>query len=137
MRKVIVKDRAKLVEASRAEKVLPAKMAEGEALRRARNGEARGFENLYQLYSGQVYALCLRMSGNPSAAEELTRETFLQMFRKLRAFRGELRVSAWLRRLTILTVLKYFREKGISPGSWSEIGSPEEDGSFPVELESC
>jgi DNA-directed RNA polymerase specialized sigma24 family protein len=77
------------------------------------------------------------MSGNPSAAEELTRETFLQMFRKLRAFRGELRVSAWLRRLTILTVLKYFREKGISPGSWSEIGSPEEDGSFPVELESC
>jgi RNA polymerase sigma-70 factor, ECF subfamily len=129
--------KCKTVEAQRSAEMTCAEMTEAEALRRARNGEAPGFEHLYRLHSGRVYALCLRMAGSPFTAQRLTRETFLQMFRKLRTLRGELSVSARLHRLTILTVLKEFREEGTSTIPSSEPDGMPADGDFPIELESC
>jgi hypothetical protein len=121
--------KCKTVEAQRSAEMTCAEMTEAEALRRARNGEAPGFEHLYRLHSGRVYALCLRMAGSPFTAQRLTRETFLQMFRKLRTLRGELSVSERL--------LKEFREEGTSTIPSSEADGMPADGDFPIELESC
>src|ERR1700720_5012763 len=54
-------------------------LIEGEAIRLAQAGDAAAFEFLYQLHSRRVYALCLRMVGNPSDAEDLMQEAFLQL----------------------------------------------------------
>src|SRR6266849_5058813 len=64
-------------------------VTEAEAIRLAQAGDAAAFEFLYHLHSRRVYALCLRMVNNPSDAEDLMQEAFLQLFRKIGTFRGE------------------------------------------------
>jgi RNA polymerase sigma-70 factor, ECF subfamily len=82
-----------------------------EAIRLAQQGDAAAFETIYQLHSRRVYALCLRMIGDPVEAEDLTQEAFLQLFRKIQTFRGESAFSSWLHRLTANIVLMRFRKK--------------------------
>ena len=74
----------------------PVAWTEPEAIRLAQAGNAPAFEFLYQLHSRRVYALCLRMVGNPADAEDLMQEAFLQLYRKIATFRGESAFSTWL-----------------------------------------
>ena len=48
---------------------------------RAAGGDVKAFEELYRLNVGRVYALCLRMSGDPGLADELVQEAFLRAVR--------------------------------------------------------
>src|ERR1700730_6836208 len=73
-------------------------------------GDLLPFEELFKLHHGRVYAVCLRMTGNPAEAEDLSQEVFVQVFRKLGSFRGESAFSTWLHRLTVNQVLMYFRK---------------------------
>jgi len=72
---------------------------------RARSGDFGAFEDLYHRHLRGIYALCVRMTANPSRAEELTQETFVRAWRKLDQFRGEGGFGAWLRRLAVNLVL--------------------------------
>jgi RNA polymerase sigma-70 factor (ECF subfamily) len=72
--------------------------------------ELRSFEELFKLYNGKVYSVCLRMTGNTAEAEDLSQEVFVQVFRKLDTFRGESAFTTWLHRLTVNHVLMYFRK---------------------------
>src|SRR5258705_13728269 len=73
-------------------------------------GELRSFEELFKLYNGKVYSVCLRMTGNTAEAEDLLQEVFVQVFRKLDTFRGESAFTTWLHRLAVNHVLMYFRK---------------------------
>jgi RNA polymerase sigma-70 factor (ECF subfamily) len=86
-------------------------MVEAKAIRQACDGDAHAFERLYRLHCRRVYAVCLRITANPTEAEDLTQEAFLQLFRKIHTFRGESRFSTWLHRLTINVVFMRLRKK--------------------------
>lgn len=88
-----------------------AALTETEAIRLAQAGDAEAFEFLYQMHCRRVYALCMRMTGNPAEAQDLTQDAFLQLFRKISSFRGESSFSTWLHRLTVNVVLMRFRRK--------------------------
>ncbi len=75
----------------------------------AARGDVSAFEELYRLNVGRVYALCLRMSGDPSLSEELVQETFVRAWRKLGSFRGASAFSTWLHRVTVNVVLGHRR----------------------------
>ena len=87
------------------------KLTEAEAIHRARDGDAAAFEYLYRLHSRRVYAVCLRMVGDTTEAEDLTQEAFLRLFRKIHTFRGESAFSTWLHRLAVNLVLMRLRKK--------------------------
>lgn len=103
-----------------------------EAIRLAQQGDARAFESIYQLHSRRVYALCLRMIGDPVEAEDLTQEAFLQLFRKIHTFRGESAFSSWLHRLTANIVLMRFRKKRPVSVSLEEITRPDDEQKRPT-----
>jgi len=86
-------------------------LSEAEAIRRAREGDPAAFEYLYRSHSRRVYAVCLRMVGNTTEAEDLTQEAFLLLFRKIHTFRGESAFSTWLHRLAVNVVLMHLRKK--------------------------
>jgi RNA polymerase sigma-70 factor (ECF subfamily) len=89
------------------------KLTEREAIERAKLGDAEAFQFLYDLHKRRVYSLCLRMTGNTAAAEDLTQEAFLQLFRKIGTFRGESAFSTWLHRMAVNVVLMQLRKKGL------------------------
>jgi RNA polymerase sigma-70 factor, ECF subfamily len=88
-------------------------LSESEAIARAKQGDAEAFEVLYNLHKRRVYSLCLRMTANTAAAEDLTQEAFLQLFRKIATFRGESAFSTWLHRMAVNVVLMQLRKKGL------------------------
>ena len=89
------------------------KLSEANAIERAKQGDADAFEALYDLHKRRVYSLCLRMTANTAAAEDLTQEAFLQLFRKIGTFRGESAFSTWLHRMAVNVVLMQLRKKGL------------------------
>ena len=98
----------------------------------AQQGDAAAFETIYQMHSRRVYALCLRMTGDPTEAEDLTQEAFLQLFRKIHTFRGESAFSSWLHRLTANIVLMRFRKKRLVAVSLEELTRPDEERERPT-----
>jgi RNA polymerase sigma-70 factor (ECF subfamily) len=82
-------------------------------VRAAAAGDSDAFEKLYQQHYKRVYAICLRMLGNPAQAEDITQEVFLLVYRKLDSFRGESAFTTWLHRLAVNQVLMYLRKRGI------------------------
>lgn len=106
-------------------------MTEAEAIRLAQLGDAVAFEFLYGLHSRRVYALCLRMVGNPTDAEDLAQEAFLQLFRKIATFRGESAFSTWLHRMTVNVVLMRLRKKSLPAASLEEMTEPDEETGGP------
>jgi RNA polymerase sigma-70 factor, ECF subfamily len=106
-------------------------MTEAEAIRLAQQGDASAFEHIYRLHSRRVYALCLRMVGNPAEAEDLTQDAFLQLFRKIATFRGESAFSTWLHRLSVNVVLMKLRKKTLPETSLEESTDPEDEVNGP------
>jgi RNA polymerase sigma-70 factor (ECF subfamily) len=90
------------------------------------SGGAQPFEEIFQLHHRKVYSICLRMTGNPAEAEDLTQDVFVQVFRKLGSFRGESAFTTWLHRLTVNQVLMHFRKKHIKKEQLTE------DSALPV-----
>ncbi len=109
----------------------PVALTESEAIRLAQAGNAAAFEFLYQLHGRRVYALCLRMVGNPADAEDLMQEAFLQLFRKIGTFRGESAFSTWLHRMTVNVVLMRLRKKSLPTDSLEETLEPDGENSGP------
>ncbi len=75
-------------------------------VRRAQGGDAAAFEQLYRLHAGRVYALCLRLSGDPERAAGLTQDAFVRAWEKLCLFEGRSAFSTWLHRLTVNLVVE-------------------------------
>lgn len=100
-------------------------------IRLAQQGDGAAFEHLYDLHRGRVYGLCLRMVNNPSDAQDLTQDAFLQAFRKIHTFRGESGFSTWLHRLTVNVVLMRFRRKSLIDGSVEEMTEHDEQSDRP------
>jgi RNA polymerase sigma-70 factor, ECF subfamily len=85
-------------------------------------GDTGAFEELYRRHFRRVYALCMRMMGNPTEAEDMTQEVFLQLFNKIGMFRGESAFTTWLHRMTVNQVLMHFRRRKSRPEYTSEEG---------------
>jgi RNA polymerase sigma-70 factor, ECF subfamily len=100
-------------------------------VRLAQQGDAAAFETIYQLHCQRVYALCLRMLGDPVEAQDLAQEAFLQVFRKIHTFRGESAFTSWLHRLTANVVLMSFRRKKVATTSLDEMTDADEESGMP------
>jgi RNA polymerase sigma-70 factor, ECF subfamily len=109
-----------------------------EAIRLAQHGDPRAFEIIYQEHSRRVYALCLRMLGDPIEAEDRVQDVFVLLLRKIHTFRGESAFSTWLHRLAVNLVLMRLRKKSppivpieATPGPDDETFSPSIDIGAP------
>lgn len=104
----------------------------------ARGGEVGAFEQLYRLYAGRVYALCLRLAGDAGEAEELAQDAFVRAWERLGSFRGESAFSSWLHRLTVNVVLGTWRSRGrerkrlVAIDDWARADESDEPRELPL-----
>lgn len=94
-------------------------MAESDAALIARSvlgGDNRAFAALLERHQSMVRGLLLRLTGgNASLADDLAQDTFLQVFRSLRGYRGEAKFSSWLYRIAYNQFLMHKRRQ-LAPG---------------------
>jgi RNA polymerase sigma-70 factor (ECF subfamily) len=109
---------ATLVLSATATNAIPAEKAsqrdepELTLIQRAQQGEEEAFATLFELHKRRV---CLRMTKDVTAAEDLTQEAFLQVFRNIGTFRGDSAFSTWLHRVAVNTVLMNLRRHKSPP----------------------
>jgi RNA polymerase sigma-70 factor (ECF subfamily) len=101
-----------------------------ELVTRACRGDRAAFEDLYRRHVGRVYGLCLRMTGQPESAQDLTQDTFVSAWRSLPGYEGRSSFSTWLHRIAVNAVLAKRR----SPQGRNEISMTDEAGA-QMELE--
>jgi RNA polymerase sigma-70 factor (ECF subfamily) len=81
-------------------------------VRAAQAGDTNAFRAVYEAHVGRVRALCLRMSGDPMRADELTQDVFVRVWERLGTFRGESAFGTWLHRIAVNEVLQTLRATG-------------------------
>jgi RNA polymerase sigma-70 factor (ECF subfamily) len=80
-------------------------------VRRTRAGESRAFGCLVGRYQKPVYNVALRISHNPTDAEDIAQTVFLKAFRKLGSFDDEQRFFSWLYRIAINESINFARRR--------------------------
>ncbi len=103
-------------------KAVPQQPQQAGLVERASRGDVQAFEELYRANSGRVYALCLRMSGDPTVAEDLVQESFIRAWQKLATFRHSSAFSTWLHRVAVNVVLGDRRRMSRREGRVSMVG---------------
>src|SRR5713101_1416355 len=64
---------------------------------RAKSGDLEALEALYRAFETPVYNLALRVLRRPEDAEDVLQETFLEVVRSIKQYRGEGHLWGWIR----------------------------------------
>ena len=78
---------------------------------RARRRDIDALETLFRAFSEPVHTLAWRLCRSREEAEEVLQETFLEITRSIRSFRGEGAIGAWIRRVAVSKALTSLRRR--------------------------
>jgi RNA polymerase sigma-70 factor (ECF subfamily) len=78
-------------------------------------GQAEKFHDLVKRYEQKLYNFSLRMCRNPSDAEDMIQDTFLNVFKYLKNFRYETKFKNWLYKVAASTCIKKRRKSKFAP----------------------
>src|ERR1700743_795223 len=65
-----------------------------------------GFEEIYSLYSPQIFRVCMGYINDHDQAKDLTQETFISVWKNLSSFRNESKISTWIFRIATNNCLR-------------------------------
>ena len=75
------------------------------------NGDRQMQQLLYDKFSGKMYGVCIRYSGNEDDASDILQEGFIKVYNNLDKFRSEGSFEGWIRRIFVNTSIEHFRKK--------------------------
>ncbi len=87
------------------------KMSDEILVERVKRGDYLAFEELVVKYQNRVYGFAYRLTRNRMDAEDTLQEVFLQVYQKIKDFRGESAFSSWLYKITSNAALMKLRKK--------------------------
>ena len=104
-------------------------------LEAAKKGDLKSFESLILRYQGMVYRFLFHFMGNGSDAEDITQETFLNLYRKLSLHNSAQPFSSWLITMARNLAISYHRRRIPTPLAPEIISSAIKDTCSGPELE--
>jgi len=60
-----------------------------------------------------MYSVCMRMINNETDAEDVMQEAFLNAFKKIDTYKGEVSFGAWLKKIVINRSLDYLKKRKV------------------------
>ncbi len=78
---------------------------------RCLDGEQAAARELFRRQQGRVQAALYRILGSNRDMDDLLQETFIQVFKSLKNFRGEARLSTWIDRIAVRVAYRYISKK--------------------------
>ncbi|MDR0729966.1 MAG: sigma-70 family RNA polymerase sigma factor [Prevotellaceae bacterium] len=70
-------------------------------------------KQLYDKYATKMMGVCVRYADNYDAARDLLHDGFIQLFKKIDAYKGEGSFEGWMRKLFVNMALGYLRKKDV------------------------
>jgi len=84
---------------------------EKKTIERIQSGDRLAFKQIVESHKKMVYYLAYDLTGNHQDAEDLSQEVFIKMYNSISKFRGEAKLSTWLRKITVNLYLDMKRSK--------------------------
>ena len=77
-----------------------------------KNNDIKAQEQLYRLYSGKLFSVCLKYSRNYAEAEDNLQDGFLIIYEKINQFKFTGSFEGWIKRIMVNNVLQQYRKTG-------------------------
>ncbi len=72
-------------------------------------GDCNAQTQLYKLFAGTLYAVCLRYASNNDDARDILQEGFIKIFDKLHQYKNKGSLEGWMRKVVVNTALERIR----------------------------
>lgn len=80
-------------------------------IQRCAKNDRKAQAEVYQLFSGKLFALCLKYSKNYVQAQDNLQDGFITIFDKIGQFNSKGSFEGWMKRIMINTALQKYRNK--------------------------
>lgn len=70
-------------------------------------------EEIYQLFAGKLFSICLKYSKNKQEAQDNFQDGFVTIFNKIGQFKFKGSFEGWLKRIMVNTILLKYRQKNV------------------------
>jgi RNA polymerase sigma-70 factor (ECF subfamily) len=89
----------------------PAELTAQEALfvSRLKANEDAAYDELVRMYSGPIYHVAYRMTGDAAEASDAVQDIFLKIFRNIGGFKGEAALKTWIFKIAFSEILNRLR----------------------------
>jgi len=82
-------------------------------IKKCKERDINAQSEVYQLFAGKLFALCLKYSRNYQDAQDNLQDGFITIFNKIDQYQFKGSFEGWLKRIVINTVLQKYREKNV------------------------
>ena len=82
-----------------------------ELIKKCKQQNLHAQAEVYQLFSGKLFALSLKYSRNKQDAEDVLQDSFITAFQKINQYKNKGSFEGWLKRILINTALQKYRDK--------------------------
>jgi RNA polymerase sigma-70 factor (ECF subfamily) len=80
---------------------------------KCQNKEIKAQKALYEIYSAKLFGLCLKYSKNYAEAQDNLQDAFITIYQNIHQYSGRGSFEGWLKRITINTALKRYKDQKI------------------------
>ncbi len=82
-------------------------------IKKCKNRDIKSQSEIYHLFAGKLFALCLKYSKTREEAEDNLQDAFLTIFKKIDQYKSKGSFEGWMKRIVINTALQTYRQKSI------------------------
>ncbi|MGV8945188.1 MAG: RNA polymerase sigma factor, partial [Lutibacter sp.] len=84
-----------------------------ELIKQCANNDRKAQKEIYQLFAGKLFSICLKYSRNKQEAQDNFQDGFIVIFDKIGQFNFKGSFEGWLKRVMVNTVLLKYRQKNV------------------------
>ena len=77
---------------------------------RCKKGDRKAGEQLYNMFSAKMFAICIQYSKSREEAEDNLQDGFIKILESIRQYTGKGSVEGWMKRIFINTALEKYRK---------------------------
>ncbi len=78
-----------------------------------KRSDIKAQSEVYHLFAGKMFALCLKYSKNKQEAEDNLQDAFITIFDKISQYKFRGSFEGWMKRIVINTALQTYRQKNV------------------------
>ena len=82
-------------------------------IQKCKKNDTNAQGEIYKLFSGKLFAVCLKYSRNYVDAEDNLQDAFVTIFEKMSQYNNRGSFEGWIKRIVVNTVLQKYRRKGV------------------------
>ncbi|REE83755.1 RNA polymerase sigma-70 factor (ECF subfamily) [Lutibacter oceani] len=88
-------------------------MSLNKLIKQCANNDRKAQKEIYQLFAGKLFSICLKYSKNKQEAQDNFQDGFVTIFDKIGQFNFKGSFEGWLKRVMVNTILLKYRKKTV------------------------